>query len=1498
MINRSQLLKELQGLLRRMEADLLERSQLDTLPEVQASLRSEYEQAKQSERTALSYEEWRSDYAMHIGAAWILSGVFVRFLEDNELIDPPIIAGQTLIPNPSPQGEGSQTLIPSPSPQGEGSRILPLPLPGEREAGRVRADRLQRSRDEYEQYFRSHPTETDREYLLSGFRKLAKLSGGAEIFGQHNPVYEVPTWLSGDAAGELLKFFQQIDPATGKLVHDFTDANWDTRFLGDLYQDLSERARKKYALLQTPQFVEQFILERTLEPAIEEFGLAGFRMIDPACGSGHFLLGSFQRLMERWYRQDPSEKYAVLAQRALDSVHGVDINPFAVAIARFRLLLAAMKEAGITGLRNAPDFKIHLACGDSLLHGEGTQLQLAGVEPLKQHHYRSEDVEQLNQILIRGHYNAVVANPPYITPKDSAANSDYRKRYKTCHMKYSLAVPFMERIFQLAINKGFTGQITANSFMKREFGKKLIEEFFPTVDLTHVIDTSGAYIPGHGTPTVILLGRNRKYIGDTIRTVMGIKGEPSTPDDPAQGKVWSAVLNQVDLPGSQSEFVSVADSARDAFHQHPWSIGGGGASELKEQLDQISTSQVGEIIESIGFMAISGEDDIFVTDGCAAKRFRIPVRTFCPGDVLRDWQNSAIQVAALPYDFSSSKVASWEPERVPELMRYLWAYRINLRSRNMFGKSIEEYGFRWFEYIQFIRERATAQLSIAFAFVATHNHFVLDRGGKVFKQSAPVIKLPANATEDDHLALLGLLNSSTGAFWMRQVFHDKGGGGIGGGIAAETWERFFEYDGTKIKAFPLPTNFPGEQARCLDAIAHQWNSLLPHSVLLNKANSVTSEFLQSKKQTAEKVRNEMISLQEELDWQCYRLYGLITEDLTYVANISPHPPTPSPQGEGEPDLAPPSPWGEGGWEGEGLALGQRAFEIVMARKIAAGELETTWFERHNSTPITELPDHWSDDYKRLVERRIEIIETNKNISLIEQPEYKRRWNTEPWDSQLERALQSWLLDRLETYFDFDGRMHPHPPTPSPQGEGEPDLAPPSPQGEGGREGEGISQPDPHPQPFSLGRREPDLDPPSPWGEGGWEGEGISKLAGQLRQIPKALLQRARELRQKQTPAEQILWECLRDRRLADAKFRRQHNLGQYIADFYCHAAQLVIELDGAIHQTQQMRDSDRDQWMQTNGFTVLRFSNEDIFVNLEQVLSAIVEQIQPSDPHPPAPSPQGEGENDLTLAPPSPWGEGGWEGEGIPIAILSTAKLADLAQQDPDFMQVGALYRHSDTFHLQTLIDELVEAESVPLLPILRYKPSGLRKRAAWEQTWTLQRQEDAIDARTQLPNHHPDHLTLLQAKDLKTREVGTIPVPPKYTSADFLSHHWRLRGKLDVPKERWVSFPYCEGNDGKLAIAWAGYDHLQLTQALSNYYIDIKENLGGSEDPRLIPILACLLELLPWLKQWHGAIDPTYGYAMSDYFEDFIQEEARYFNQTLDQIRAWEPPKRTTRRR
>lgn len=79
----------------------------------------------------------------------------------------------------------------------------------------------------------------------------------------------------------------------------------DTRFLGDLYQDPSEAIRRRYALLQTPEFVEEFILDQTLDPAITEFGLEDVTLIDPTCGSGHFLLGAFRRLLGRSQKAAP-----------------------------------------------------------------------------------------------------------------------------------------------------------------------------------------------------------------------------------------------------------------------------------------------------------------------------------------------------------------------------------------------------------------------------------------------------------------------------------------------------------------------------------------------------------------------------------------------------------------------------------------------------------------------------------------------------------------------------------------------------------------------------------------------------------------------------------------------------------------------------------------------------------------------------------------------------------------------------------------------------------------------------------------------------------------------------------------------------------------------------------------------------------------------------------------------------------------------------------------
>src|SRR5262245_58599715 len=104
-----------------------------------------------------------------------------------------------------------------------------------------------------------------------------------------------------------------------------------------------------------------------------------------------------------------------------------------------------------------------------------------------------------------------------------------------------------------------------------------------------------------------------------------------------------------------------------------------------------------------------------------------------------------------------------------------------------------------------------------------------------------------------------------------------------------------------------------------------------------------------------------------------------------------------------------------------------------------------------------------------------------------------------------------------------------------------------------------------------------------------------------------LLELARELRNNQTPAETLLWQLLRSRKLLDFKFRRQHQLGDYIADFYCNEARLTIECDGSVHDSNKSwhHDQKRNQWMEQQGVRVLRFTNDQVLTDTERVLEEI-----------------------------------------------------------------------------------------------------------------------------------------------------------------------------------------------------------------------------------------------------------------------------------------------------
>jgi hypothetical protein len=1168
------LVKDLQAQLKSLTTDLRNRSDQASDPWSQ-DLKTEYERARERGRTGLTWSEWRDGEVDLAAVAWVLATVLVRFCEDNGLIDGPWITGE-----------------------------------GPRHA---------QAADNETAFYQADPTRNSRDWLRAGFSALADLPAGRDLLdSRHNLVWRAP--ISADAASALLAFWRTQD-ADGTLVHDFTDETLDTRFLGDIYQDLSDFAKKKYALLQTPVFVEEFILDRTLTPAMEEFALAGLKLIDPTCGSGHFLLGAFDRLLAAWQAHAPAMDTRDRVQRALDSIHGVDLNPFAVAIARFRLTVAALKASGLTRLKEAPAFDYHLAVGDSLIrHGVQTDLLADGDEFA----YVNEDVAEHAGILDRGRYHVVVGNPPYITVKDRVLNERYRQDYKTCKGKYALSVPFMELFFELAVKgetgaaAGWVGQITSNSFMKREFGAKVIEELLSgsgalqysnPVDLEYVIDSSGAHIPGHGTPTVILIGRHRHPVGDSVRAVLGVRGEPGVPEDASSGLVWTEIRDHVDRGAFSGSFVTVADLERTALNKHPWSLGGGGAADLKAALEAASDRAIKNLTASIGITAFTLEDEVYMQPASAlATRGVAHARPMVLGDQVRDFAQASDGVVVFPY---SDEYEPVEVDGEPALHRFMWPYRTNLSNSVMFGgKTKVQEGLRWSEYGRLTASKLRDPLSLVFAFVATHNHFVLDRGGKVFNRSAPVIKLSPGSTEEAHLDLLGVLNSSTACFWLKQVSHNKGNGGIGGGIGDEDWEPRYEFTGTKLQEFPLPSRLARARARHLDALAQRAALSLPAEVLRGEVSRAS---LVQARQTWHERRAQMVFGQEELDWEVYRLYGLIDEDLTY----------------------------EGGGT-EQLQLGQRAFEIALARKVADGAEETAWFERHGSTPITEIPGDWPDDYTALVKKRLELIASDPFIGLLERPEYKRRWQSPTFDDLLPDALRDYILDRLEE--------------------------------------------------------------PALWSDGSGPG-------------------------------------------------------------------------------------------------------------------------------------------------------------------VLSVAQLADRVRGDADLVEAVRLLRDAVEVDLTKELGKLLAEEAVPFLPTLRYKDSGLRKRAEWEAVWDLQRREDA-------------------------GESVSIPVPPKYGSGDFRkTSYWKARGKLDVPKERFISYPGAERpGDSSMVIGWAGWDHLDQARALARLIVERTQGeLMALE--QVLPLVAGLVELEPWLHQWFAEPDAAFGgMSPATFLSGFIDSQLAALGATRTDAKAWRP--------
>ena len=685
---------------------------------------------------------------------------------------------------------------------------------------------------------------------------MQHVAGEPVLSGSHNSMWTVLPSESGARA--LIDFFWPTEGAPNRFVGDAGHITWTS-----LYQNISESLRKQHGFVATPQFVSGLMLDLTLDIALSELGPENVRILDPACGSGTILSMAFDRILSACMHEKPEADVKALARAVLERVHGVDISPMAALIARARLVLAYIdqltgqwKEPGPLGQIFESPLPIRVAIGDAL-------------------DIRAPESEHLNIP-----FDVVVCTPPYVTCNDEVRRELYRQLYDSASGNYSLTAPFIERCFSLAAPHGLVGVLSANAFYKRRFGKQLVENVLAGIELTRILDTSGAYIPGFGFPTVVLVGRNREPLSGHIRTAFGKRGEPHTPLRPESGRVWSSLRAHYDELGYQDEFIAVEDRERDHFAMHPWVLATEELQKLRQAL-QLNT-KLGQIVRHIRNVRPRRFDELFLIPEDVAKRFGVECDAAYPcatGESISDWSTTASLVAITPetsegHPLAFDSQAGWS--------RFLWPYRSTLTAQTA---SMEAFSPNW--WTRFRKPRPGDGPSIAGRYISTRNQFAL-HPGCVFDRATLLIDFPATVTEDDAFAVLGYLNSSAVCYWLKQNAYQKSS--IHDRASSET--TLYEFSAGVLNQLPIPApvlsrgnriyNGLVELSRRLHETAAQMAECTPEHVLAHWTGSSRNTLLRSLSDAQQRkvsLLRRMICDQEELDWLVYAALDLVNHDV-------------------------------------------------------------------------------------------------------------------------------------------------------------------------------------------------------------------------------------------------------------------------------------------------------------------------------------------------------------------------------------------------------------------------------------------------------------------------------------------------------------------------------------------------------------------------------------------------------------------------------------------
>lgn len=546
--------------------------------------------------------------------------------------------------------------------------------------------------------------------------------------------------------------------------------------------------RKAGGVYYTPQFVVEYIVQSTIGPMLAGKSIAqvaDFTLVDPACGSGSFVVAAYQYLLD-WHldhylglspnsryrrqriRRDESGEYRLTLdeRRRILTAHvfGVDIDPQAVEVAKLSLLLKAIEgetQMALAVDRLLPDLDSNIVCGNSLVDVDfHTEQSLPGIDPevderLRPFSWRST----FPDIFTRGGFDAVIGNPPYLNVDDVWGRGDPRLAYLKAHYdsvyrdKTDLLFYFLAKA--LDITRSDVSFIVSRAFLEAYKADKLRSHLASRSTIRELIDLRNAYVfKGVGITTAIVhltVARNR--IGEALVRRLRPNELPAGADRTVfdDGSLFDAIAVEHDRFGAGS-----------------WLFAESSTDSLLSRIDAAG-QPIGEILE-IGQGMQTGRNNVFgkrtgeeidawgVPDSMWYRRARnSQIRRFAieeKGEILL-YTEPAARFSSLPLGVQD----------------HLSSHREELEARAAYRRGDCD----WWRYTWPLHKEHIDRDKILAPYMATENRFALDTENRFLGLTDTVVLYDSDQAEDLRY-ILGLLNSKVLTFRYRYIGKLKSGG--------------------------------------------------------------------------------------------------------------------------------------------------------------------------------------------------------------------------------------------------------------------------------------------------------------------------------------------------------------------------------------------------------------------------------------------------------------------------------------------------------------------------------------------------------------------------------------------------------------------------------------------------------------------------------------------------------------------------------------------------